>query len=97
MGRKARLKGARKEETQEEQVATESARSRRKVLLAGIPIVTLALVALFWFVVKSRFGVGMSALVGAIAWIAALAQSIGEDVKPKDRDGASRIDFGGKR
>lgn len=99
MGRKSRLKELRKNDPQEDaaEVAAATATSRRKMLLIGIPIVTLALVALFWFVVKSRFGVGFTGLVGSVAWLALIAHSAGADLKPNDRDGASRIDFGGRR
>lgn len=99
MGRKARLKETRKLEapSPEEQALEQRAGNRRKLLLVAIPVVTLALVALFWFVVKSRFGVGLTALVGAVAWIGLLAQGAAEGVEPTDRDGASRIDFGNRR
>lgn len=99
MGRKAKLKEIRKNEgPSEEEIAIERrSNSLRKALLIGIPVVTLALVALFWFVLKSRFGVGFTALVGSVAWIGLLAHGAAEGVQPNERDGASRIDFGGKR
>lgn len=99
MGRKARLKELRKTETQEggPESAAAVASSRRKLLLIGIPIVTLALVALFWFVFHSRLGVGVTSLVGAVGWLALIAHDTGSGLKPNSRDGASRIDFGGRR
>ena len=100
MGRKARLRRQKDEtkEAQSQDLALQRKRQgTRKLLLVAIPVVVLALSLLFWFVVKSSFATGLTALAGIAIWIGLFASSLSQDIPPADRSSSANIDFGTRK
>ncbi len=93
--KKARKKN--KELEAELEAAEERTRTRRTVVLAAIPLVTLAAAAVCLWVYEASTLAGAVLLGGALFWLMAGLGFLGSSIRPRDRQRAGSIDFGQRR
>ena len=90
-------KAAEKERREEEKrIAAERAKKRR-MLLFGIPALTLVVVLVSWLVLNDTRLVGVSVLVGGLLFLMVALSGLGSSVPARDRLRSGAIDFGSKK
>lgn len=90
-------KAADKERRDEElRLAAERAKKRR-ILLWGIPALTLVVVLVSWLVLDDTRLVGVSVLVGGLLFLMVALSGLGSSVPARDRLRSGAIDFGSKK
>lgn len=93
--KKARRKD--KERQAELEAAAERAQRVRRVVVAAIPLVSLAIAGVCWWVLEMPSLTGAVLLGGALVWLMAGLGFLGSRVQPRDRHRAGSIDFGQRR
>jgi len=99
MGKKARQRKERKanptDQATEGVVQAASGPSwLRPVLLYGTPLATIVIALLCWFVLDSKTGTGVTAMVGIIASLGIYSTNLGDEIPASGRSSAGSIDFG---
>lgn len=105
MGKKARKqkadRGAIEAAKEDDRAAAEAAlaiRARRgRMLLIGIPAVTVVLAAIVYFAFEHRAATALVGVSGLAFWIPVLLGSVGAKVPPRDAARSGSIDFGNRR
>lgn len=70
---------------------------RRRIILAAIPLLTVAAAAGFYFGLEDAQAAGISLLVGVVVGLLYGLGTLGAAVPPRDRGRAGSIDFGNRR
>jgi len=95
---KRELREQRREQEQAERQAAEEKATKRlrlmRLLVAVVPLVTLAFALPTWLALDSPRAAALIALVGVAVWIPTLLGSLGSAIQPRDRTRAGSIDFG---
>lgn len=98
---KRELREQRREQEQAEREAAEEKATKRlrlmRLLVAVVPIVTLAFAVPTWLVLDSPRAAALIVLVGVAVWIPVLLGSLGSAIEPRDRTRAGSIDFGNRK
>jgi hypothetical protein len=93
--KKARKKN--RELEAEARAAQERAQRRRRIIIAAVPIVALAVAAGVYFGLDEPSLAGAALLGGALVWLMVGLGFLGSSVQPRDRHRAGSIDFGNRR
>ena len=94
--RKERKAAEKERRAEEQRLAAERAKKRR-VLLWGIPALTLAVVLVSWLVLDDTRLVGVAVLVGGLLFLMVALSGLGSSVPARDRLRSGAIDFGSKK
>ncbi len=99
MGKAKRdAKRAKKEAEREAKLVAEEAQrerdKRRRVVMAAIPLVSVALALVAYFALDDARMTGVDILVGSLVFLTYSLGAIGASVKPKDRNRSGSINFG---